>query len=402
MTRQPIRSAIVGTGFIGPHHIDAVRRGGYGEVVTLVDRDPERGPETARALGVERSVTRFEEALSDPSIDVVHICTPNHTHVELAGAALEAGKHVVVEKPVATRPGRRGIPHRDRRPDGPPCGGRADLPRLPDGPPGPRPGPRRTPRPAAPGSRRLPPGLAGGRDRLQLAPRSGGRRSLAGLRRHRDPLVRHGRVHRGRPRRGRDGGPRDPGPDPTPTGPGGDCLPGRIGRQRARRDQHGGRGNRPRPLRGRRPWGTRRQPGQPRPQERSDRPPVGSRSVARLSQEAPEQLWLGARHETSIATRAPSPEDWTVGDSAALPAGHPEGWSDALRDVLRPFYAAIAAGDPPSADDASPYPTLADGARGVALIEAVVESSRAQRWVDVEPVRGHREPDLAAQRGSPR
>ena len=119
------------------------------------------------------------------------------------------------------------------------------------------------------------------------------------------------------------------------------------------------------------------------------------------SQEAPEQLWLGARHETSIATRAPSPEDWTVG-VPALPAGHPEGWSDALRDVLRPFYAAIAAGDPPSADDASPYPTLADGARGVALIEAVVESSRAQRWVDVEPVRGHREPDLAAQRGSPR
>ena len=102
MTHRPIRSAIVGAGFIGPHHIDAVRRGGYGEVVTLVDRDPERGPETARALGVERSVTRFEEALSDPSIDVVHICTPNHTHVELAGAALEAGKHVVVEKPVAT------------------------------------------------------------------------------------------------------------------------------------------------------------------------------------------------------------------------------------------------------------------------------------------------------------
>ena len=198
MTRQPIRSAIVGTGFIGPHHIDAVRRGGYGEVVTLVDPDPERGPETARALGVERSVTRFEEVLSDPSIDVVHICTPNHTHVEWrAPPWRRASTSSSRSRSRPTGPARSA--RRDRRPDGPPCGGRADLPRLPDGPPGPRPGPRRTPRPAAPGSRRLPPGLAGGRDRLQLAPRSGGRRSLAGLRRHRDPLVRHGRVHRRAP-----------------------------------------------------------------------------------------------------------------------------------------------------------------------------------------------------------
>jgi predicted dehydrogenase len=69
-----------------------------------------------------------------------------------------------------------------------------------------------------------------------------------------------------------------------------------------------------------------------------------------------------------------------------LPAGHPEGWGEALRDVLRPFYAAIASGEAPPAATAAVYPTLADGARGVALIEAVVESSRLGRWVDVRQI----------------
>ena len=96
-----LRTAIVGTGFVGPQHADAVRRGGYAEVEVLVDRDPERGPMTAQSLGVARAVTDIGAVLGDPSIDVVHICTPNWTHVDLARAVMEAGKHVVVEKPIA-------------------------------------------------------------------------------------------------------------------------------------------------------------------------------------------------------------------------------------------------------------------------------------------------------------
>ena len=96
-----LRAAVVGTGFVGPHHVDAVRRGGYADVVAIVDRDPDRGPRTARALGVERAVLDLAAVLNDPSIDVVHICTPNQTHVEFALAVMEAGKHVVVEKPIA-------------------------------------------------------------------------------------------------------------------------------------------------------------------------------------------------------------------------------------------------------------------------------------------------------------
>jgi len=66
----------------------------------------------------------------------------------------------------------------------------------------------------------------------------------------------------------------------------------------------------------------------------------------------------------------------------SLPPGHPEGWAEALRDLLRPFYAAIAAGQPPPEPIAdAPYPTLEDGARGLAFVEAVLASARTERWV---------------------
>ena len=111
----------------------------------------------------------------------------------------------------------------------------------------------------------------------------------------------------------------------------------------------------------------------------------GSEGSLRWAQERPERLWLGSRRESVLQHRAPSGDGWPVG-VPALPAGHPEGWGEALRDVLRPFYAAIAAGEPPPDDADALYPTLADGARGVAVIEAVVESSKIGAWVDVRPI----------------
>jgi predicted dehydrogenase len=124
----------------------------------------------------------------------------------------------------------------------------------------------------------------------------------------------------------------------------------------------------------------------------------GSERSLGWAQEEPERLWVGARDEATLLTRAPFGDGWPVGVSA-LPSGHPEGWPEALRDLLRPFYAAIAAGDPPPLGVEAAYPTLADGARGVALIEAVVESSRSGRWVDVEPIQEVLEPEVAETRG---
>ena len=125
----------------------------------------------------------------------------------------------------------------------------------------------------------------------------------------------------------------------------------------------------------------------------------GSERSLGWAQERPERLWLGARDDATVLTRAPSADGWPVG-VPALPSGHPEGWADALRDLLRPFYAAIAAGDPPPDDADAPYPTLTDGARGVALIEAVVESSRGGRWVDIEPIGAPRQPAIAELKGA--
>ena len=96
-----LRTAVVGTGFVGPFHVDAVRRGGFADVIAIVGSDRERTAARAATLGVERWSTSLDEILADPTIDVVHVCTPNRTHVEFATAALEAGKHVVVEKPAA-------------------------------------------------------------------------------------------------------------------------------------------------------------------------------------------------------------------------------------------------------------------------------------------------------------
>jgi hypothetical protein len=64
----------------------------------------------------------------------------------------------------------------------------------------------------------------------------------------------------------------------------------------------------------------------------------------------------------------------------ALPAGHPEGWGEALRDLLRAFYSSIASGDAPKPPGESPYPTLEEGARGIVFVEAVLESATSGTW----------------------
>ena len=95
-----VRSAIAGAGFIGTVHAQAVRTAG-GEVAGVLASTPERGAGAAQRLGAERAYADAAELLADASVDVVHICTPNHLHEELARDALAAGKHVICEKPLA-------------------------------------------------------------------------------------------------------------------------------------------------------------------------------------------------------------------------------------------------------------------------------------------------------------
>lgn len=93
--------AIVGTGMIGAVHRRAALLAGA--VVRGVSASsPERGAEVAQAWDVPRAYRDIGEALADPQVQVVHVCTPNHLHRAMAQAALEAGKHVICEKPLAT------------------------------------------------------------------------------------------------------------------------------------------------------------------------------------------------------------------------------------------------------------------------------------------------------------
>lgn len=101
MTRlADIRSAVIGTGFIGTVHVEALRRIGV-QVAGVLGSSPERGIERAAALGVPHAYPTLEAILEDPSVDVVHVTSPNHLHVPQARAILAAGKHVVCEKPLA-------------------------------------------------------------------------------------------------------------------------------------------------------------------------------------------------------------------------------------------------------------------------------------------------------------
>jgi len=94
--RDRLTAGVVGTGFIGAVHVDALRTLGV-EVAGVVGSSPER----ARAKGLAPVYESLEALLWDERVDVVHLATPNHLHFEQARAALEAGKHVVCEKPLA-------------------------------------------------------------------------------------------------------------------------------------------------------------------------------------------------------------------------------------------------------------------------------------------------------------
>lgn len=95
-----LRAGIIGSGFMGAVHSRAIRAAGA-ELVGLASSSPERAETGARELGARNPFASPADLIASADVDVVHICTPNKTHSEYALAALEAGKHVVCEKPLA-------------------------------------------------------------------------------------------------------------------------------------------------------------------------------------------------------------------------------------------------------------------------------------------------------------
>lgn len=96
----PIKVGIAGTGFIGPAHLEGLRRINI-EVVGLAEVDEATAVRKARELGIPKAYPTFDAMLADPEISAVHLATPNNLHFSHAKAAMLAGKHVVCEKPLA-------------------------------------------------------------------------------------------------------------------------------------------------------------------------------------------------------------------------------------------------------------------------------------------------------------
>lgn len=95
-----LRWAILGPGWIGRRFTSAMRRHTSQEIVAVCSRSPRRGQEFAAEWAIPKTYTGYQQLLADPDIDIVYVSTPHIEHRSCALAALAAGKHVLVEKPI--------------------------------------------------------------------------------------------------------------------------------------------------------------------------------------------------------------------------------------------------------------------------------------------------------------
>ena len=370
-----LRAAIAGVGFIGPVHLRAARLAGA-EVVGVSSADPASARVAAAALDVARGFDSSEALVTDPGVDVVHICTPNHLHAELAQLALAAGKHVVCEKPLATSAAaaaalvelaaRAGVvaavpfvyrfhpvvrEARARIADG-----RAGAVHLIHG-------------------CYLQDWLASPDDyNWRIDPALGGpSRAFADIGTHWCDLVEFVTGHRitrlaartvtafaerssGKAnafQRAADAGPRVAvvGEDAvtmmfeTDRGAAGSVVISQISQ---------GRKNRL--------WFEL----------------DAAHEAIAFDQEDPERLWVGSRDRQEIVLRDPARLSVGAARFATLPAGHGQGYGDAFNAFVADTYAAIRDGAPPDG-----LPVFADGLRAARITETVLASARSQRWEDV-------------------
>lgn len=377
------RAAIVGTGFMASVHAEALRRIGV-TVLGVVGSSPARAAEQAEGAGLPLPYGDFDELIDDDRVDVVHVCSPNHLHLEQARAALRAGKHVVCEKPLAMTSA-EAIELRDvARASGlvhavcfvnrfyPHC--QEARARVDSG--------------AAGDVRlitgvflqdwlakdtdwnwRLDPALGGslravgdiGSHWLDLASFVSGRRVEAVMA---DLTTAITTRHR----------PLDGARATFATAAAGPTEPTSIHTEDMAgvllRFEGGARGVLTL---------SQVSPGR---KARLSFELSGSETSLNWTSETPEELWIGHRDQANqILLRGDASTSPRANAFNDYPAGHAQGYPDAFKAFHRTVYAAVAAGGPPAEPD---NPTFDDGVEQALVAEAIAQSARDGRWATVD------------------
>ncbi len=370
---------LVGAGFVGPHHVDAVRRLGFVDVVAVAGSSEASGREKAERLGARRGYGSYQALLDDPEVDVVHVATPNHLHYAVTSMALAKGKHVVSDKPLAATAAesRRLVEQlRQTRLVGAVTFNYRGNPLV-----------QQARHAIATGEIGAPTFLHGHylQDWLlhetdyswRLDPDKGGASSALGdIGSHWCDLAQHvsglrithvlGDVTTVIPKRKKPQGSREAFQSASDVDRS-DTVDIRVEDLASvmLRFDNGAKGS--------------FSVGQVCAGHKNDLvlEVCGSTGSMRWHQERQNELWIGHRdHANAILQKDPSLLSPDVRRYAHLPAGHQEAWADAFCNVMRDVYACIASGYTPDAARPPAFATFEDGYRCNCIVEAILDSAK--------------------------
>jgi predicted dehydrogenase len=385
---QTINVAVIGSGFMGAAHIDGLRRVPGVNVAAISSIDQPRAEELARYFAIPHVLPDWRAILDHPEIVAVHNCTPNNLHFEVNRALLEAGKHVLSEKPLTMTADESAELVRLAREKGVVTAinfNYRGYPLIQQA--------RGMVRRGELGAVHLVHGhylqdwlLLDTDYNWRLESKiSGASRAIADIGSHWFDLTQFvlgakiRRIfahlftlheHRKKPRfeietyKGKElGAIEDYDEVPIDTEDGGFIL---------LEFDNGVRGNL-----------TVSQVSAGR-KNRQWFEVSGARASISWNQENPNDLWIGHRDRANeVLIKDPSLLDADARSYAHYPGGHPEGYPDGPRNLFRNLYRFIQEGKKPGVDPGG-FPTFEDGHWEVQIVEAVLRSHREQRWVDVE------------------
>jgi predicted dehydrogenase len=101
LTAPALRWGVMGTGWIAERFVESLQQSTRQQVVAVGSRSPEGAETFAKQFGLRIGHGSYQDLVADPEVDVVYIATPHNAHYPCAMLALDAGKHVLVEKPLA-------------------------------------------------------------------------------------------------------------------------------------------------------------------------------------------------------------------------------------------------------------------------------------------------------------